>query len=361
MTGVSLPIRITLVIVLTWLLSVTATAHGASQTLSILTWEEYISPEVVADFEAQTGIQLRLSFFDSDEMREQILSSQAGQYFDIALMNSQQLNLYADQERLAQLDAAQLPNLQHLDPQLHQTCGGHDLHGVAYSWGTLGLVYRADKVKPQDIASWAKFLSPPAYLRGHLGGHVDLFDSIIPALISLNYPISTSNPLHLREAFEVTKLWLPNVLSLEYIITAAQSDPSFDEIYVALAYSGDQKVLNELTGNDHWQYLLPSEGSLLWIDCFAVMEDSSNTEQAMRFLNFLHLPENAAKNAEYTYTASPNLAALPLTSKEYRTDPLVYLPPHQRARMQLYAPMSIKAINLRSRILSALEKIHASQ
>lgn len=337
-------------------------ALAENQTLSILSWEEYLSPEVAADFEAQTGIELRMAYFDSDEMRDQILSSQAGQYFDIALMDSQQMNLYAAQNQLAKLDKQLLPNIKHLDPQLHETCNGTgQFVSVAYSWGTLGVVYRTDKVKPQDIDSWQKFLNPPTYLRQHIAGHVDLFDSLIPALINLNYPIHTEDPQHLREAFEVTKLWLNSVLTLEYVITAQQSYPQFDEVYAALAYSGDHKILNELTGSELWRYIIPDEGSLLWTDCFAVLATSNKQQLAMRFLNYLHEPAVAAKNAEFTYTATPNLTALPLTSKAYQQDPQVYLSPALRKKMQPYQPLGISAINLRSRILSALEKIHASQ
>lgn len=360
MAGSSSLVRVALVIGL-WLFGL-GKALAENQTLSILTWEEYLSPQVAADFEAQTGIELRMAYFDSDEMRDQILSSQAGQYFDIALMDSQQMNLYAAQRQLAPLDEQQLPNLKHLDPQLHQTCNGSgQLFGVAYSWGTLGVVYRADKVKPQDIDSWQEFLNPPAYLRQHIAGHVDLFDTLIPALINLNYPIHTEDPQHLREAFEVTKLWLNSVLTLEYVITAQQSYANFDDVYAALAYSGDHKILNELVGSEQWHYMLPAEGSLLWTDCFAVLADSNKQQIAMRFLNYLHQPQIAAKNAEFTYTATPNLAALPLTSNTYRQDPQVYLSPSLRQKMQPYQAVGMSAINLRSRILSALEKIHASQ
>ncbi|MBD1390600.1 spermidine/putrescine ABC transporter substrate-binding protein [Neiella sp. HB171785] len=334
----------------------------AAQVLNILTWEEYLSPEVKASFEQQTGIEVRLAYFDSDEMRDQILSSQAGRYIDIALMDSQQIGLYAKQSRLAALPPQQLPNLKHIDPAIHQACNaGPELFGVAYSWGTLGVVYRADLVKPEDIDTWSKFLDPPTYLRGHIAGHVDLFDSLIPALISLDYPINTNKVTHLREAFELTKLWLPNVRTLEYIITAAQSYPDFNQLFAALAYSGDQKILNDLSGHEHWQYLLPSDGSLLWTDCFAVIAQSENQAAASQFLNFIQQPENAALNAEYTHTATPNMAALPLTSEAYRQDPIVHLPEAQKKRLQPYAPVTIDAINLRSRILSALEKIHATQ
>ncbi|GGA67586.1 Norspermidine sensor [Neiella marina] len=334
----------------------------AEQVLNILTWEEYLSPEVKSAFEQQTGIELRIAYFDSDEMRDQILSSQAGRYIDIALMDSQQMNLYTAQNRLAELNPSLLPNLQHLDPSIHRACNATDqVYGVAYSWGTLGVVYRADLVKPEDIDSWSKFLNPPTYLRGHIAGHVDLFDSLIPALISLNHPINTNKVEHLREAFELSKLWLPNVRTLEYIITAAQSYPEFNQLFAALAYSGDQKILNELSGSEQWRYLLPSDGSLLWTDCFTVISQSQNQAAAVQFLNFIQQPENAALNAEYTHTATPNLAALPLTSEQYRQDPLVHISEPQLKQLQPYAPVTIDAINLRSRILSALEKIHATQ
>ncbi|WP_251260194.1 polyamine ABC transporter substrate-binding protein [Echinimonas agarilytica] len=335
---------------------------NAQESLNILTWEAYMDTDMIERFELEYDVDVKVAYFDSDEIRDQILASQAGRQIDVVLMDSQHLHLYAAGDRLEEISTDEVPNLTFLSSDIQQACSKNDSHyGVAFSWGTLGIVYRPDIVDPETINSWQKFLNPPAELRQHIGGHVDLFDTLIPALISLKYSVSSNDRNELREAFELTKKWLSDVLTLDYVLTFIQSHPRADELYVALAYSGDQHVLSSMVGQPEWNYLIPSEGTLRWIDCFVIGKNSNNKRVAKQFLNFIQRPENAAKNADFTYTATPNMSALPLTTEEYRKSADIFLTPEQMAKTQPYEPATIEAINLRSRILSALEKYHATQ
>ena len=90
------------------------------------------------------------------------------------------------------------------------------------------------------------------------------------------------------------------MLTYEYVITALRSQRHLDRADMALAYSGDQQVLNAVEGvhGEPRRYMVPEEGTLLWVDCLSVPSNSPNRALAYRFPDFLSRPEIAALNAE---------------------------------------------------------------
>jgi spermidine/putrescine transport system substrate-binding protein len=155
---------------------------------------------------------------------------------------------------------------------------------------------------------------------------------------------------------------LPGILTFEYALTFVGEDPRADELHLALGYSGDQHELNRLANTDTWEFAVPEEGSILWIDCMAVLEGSANKALAMDFLNFINTPEVAAENSLTLGIASPNRAAMALQPDSFRQDPLVYLDESSLGHFQGYDPgITISNIMVRNRITSALVNLHEAQ
>ena len=59
--------------------------------------------------------------------------------------------------------------------------------------------------------------------------------------------------------------------------------------------------------NEHLKYIVPDEGSNLWIDSWFVPKSCRNYQDALTFLDFLCDNEVALQNFEYVYYASPIL------------------------------------------------------
>ncbi len=144
------------------------------------------------------------------------------------------------------------------------------------------------------------------------------------------------------------------------MITSLRSQRYLDQADMALAYSGDQQVLNEVEGVDGepWRYVVPEEGTLLWVDCLSIPTGTAKKALARRFLDFLQQPEIAALNAADLGVATPNAAAQALLPADIRADSTIYPPEAVLERSQVYETRPLEGTQTRRRIISALINAH---
>jgi spermidine/putrescine transport system substrate-binding protein len=179
----------------------------------------------------------------------------------------------------------------------------------------------------------------------------------------LGHSLNTDDQGELREAFTYLKQQAPTVLTYDYAITVMQDQGELaDRLYMAQVYGGDQHTLNSIAGQPGlWRYSVPTEGTILWVDCLAVIRDSPRKALALEFIDFLNRPGIAAMNAELIGFGTPNLSAIGHLSQAYQTDPSVFPADDIVRRSQQYEVLDKDNIILRKRITSAVRKIHESQ
>jgi spermidine/putrescine transport system substrate-binding protein len=329
-----------------------------AETLRILNWEDYLHPRVIETWKNETGVDIEEIYFDSDEDRDEILSSASAGKIDIAVVDEAVSELFAEKGEIVKLDESIIPNLKHIDPFWKTACGQYT---VPYMWGTLGIGYRSDKVDtaPQ---SWNALLKPDDSLKGHIGMLDDYRDMLAPALFVLGYSLNTDNKNELKAAFEYLKQQAPSVLTYEYAITTVKNQSEDAELlYMAMVYGGDQNVINEMVGAPGlWKYSVPREGTILWVDCLAAIQGSPREKLALEFINFLNRPDIAAINAESLGFATPNRSAIQHMNPVYRSDQSLFPSQEIMNRSQQYKVLEKQNIILRQRITSAIRKIHES-
>lgn len=331
---------------------------SSAETLTLYIWEDYISDSVIESWEKASGHTLKQLYFDNDEERDAFISSRSAKNIDLAIID-QIAALQLGSEGALQFVSNQelLPGLSYIDPQWQSSCGKY---AIPYLWGSLGVVYRTDKL-PVPPTSWRQLLLPDETLSGHIGLFEDYTDLLAPALILKGYSINTEDETELKEAFELIKQSLPHVLTLDYSISFVNRDLESDKLYLALAYSGDQYILNERVGSDIWNYTTLQEGTITWLDCLGIVSTSNKRAIALDFLNHLYSLKNMAKNSEDVYVATPSSQAKALQSQEFQKDLTVYPPQAQLNKSQQYKPLSASNLYLRNRITSSLVKLHDSQ
>ena len=106
------------------------------------------------------------------------------------------------------------------------------------------------------------------------------------------------------------------------------------EARAAMVYSGDAMMVAE--HNENIAYVVPEEGSNLWVDYLAVLKRSRQKQLAMDFINFLNEPENAAQLAQFVYYATPNREAEKRLPKEFLEDPVIYPDQNVLAKSEFY-------------------------
>ena len=138
-------------------------------------------------------------------------------------------------------------------------------------------------------------------------------DSIAAALLRLGYSVNTRSEDELALAVEALKAQKP-------LVQSYGGDEMRDSMIggsgaLCLTYSGD--AVFSMMENEDLAYMVPEEGSNLFIDCMVIPKVSKNSEAAELFINFLLDPENATLNAEYIGYSSPNLKVLEMIDPAY--------------------------------------------
>jgi spermidine/putrescine transport system substrate-binding protein len=326
-------------------------AETSRPPLRLLSWEDYIAPEIIERWLQKTGIRIEQVYYDNEEHRDAIIIGSNPLTIDLVIIDAVTAQLFETTPHLQSLDKSSIKGNVNHGESWQKSCGSK---AMPYSWGTLGIAYRSDKIHTPP-SSWQDLLTPDENLTGHISLLNDYVDTLAPSLLLRNALVSTDNETLLRETYAQLSKLLPSLLTFEYPISFLQSNRRADELYMAMAYSGDQTTMNEISGDQpRWHYIIPDEGTILWVDCIAIMGNSDQHELAVAFIEFLNQPEIAAINTNWTAVATTNNAAMPLLNPEILSDPTVYPSADTLKKAQRYLPITKENMLRRDRIVNAL-------
>ena len=328
----------------------TAIVPARAETINLLNWERYIDQSILEAWTAKTGVEVRQTFFDSGDARDEILTDPLSTV-DLVVMGDNGGRLYGRRGVLKELDEKEVPALAEYPQDLHERCG---TFGVPYFTGTMGILYRSDKISVAPT-SWNDLMTPSSALKGHVAMYDDPTEMFVAPLMALGKSINATDAPTLKAAFALLKAQSPAVRTYEYVMTSSQNQTYGDDIYMALGYSGDQYALNEMPkSSGAWKFSLPREGSLYWLDCLSVMASSPRKALAVDLLNHIASAPNALKNAVSQRRPTPNLKALPQVPEAMREDEMIYPPADVLARSEAPRELTPEGIQTRRRIISSL-------
>ena len=300
------------------------------QELVIFTWSDYMDPELIEKFEARYNAKVKFSYFESDELREDLLVDTEAEGYDLIMTNGSSIKLYAMRGWIAPITEQDVPQKKHIDPRWASAFPYAEEYAVPFFWGTVGIAYRKDLVE-QDISHWKDLLEPSAELQGKIVMVKDARDLMSVALKSLGQSTNSTETKILERAENLLIKQKPHVKDYSYVAVTEDSSLVKGDALAALAYSGDALMLAE--HDENIAYVVPEEGTNIWIDYLVVSKASKRQKLAMDFINFINEAENAAQLAEYVYYASPNLAAVEFLPEEFLSDPVIY--PNQAVTRQV--------------------------
>jgi spermidine/putrescine transport system substrate-binding protein len=289
--------------------------------LVFLNWTEYIDPEIVEEFEKKFQVRVKEVFFETDEQRDEKVSLTNGKGYDVVILNGGIIASYAKRQWITPLDHTKIPNVKHIDPRWIKSHPKTQTHSIPYFWGTVGIAYRQDLVK-EDVISWSSLYKPQANLRNKIMMINDSVETISMALKYLGYPINSPSSKELAEAEKLLLAQKPFVTKYSSLVLTEESHLVTGTIWMAMGYSGDALTLQEY--NPDIKYVVPQEGTAIWIDHLAVMAQSDNKDLAYDFINFLNEPEHAARLAIYLNYASPNISANDHLPAEHLNNQVIY-------------------------------------
>ena len=319
--------------------------------LVFLTWSEYIDPELVEEFEQQFQARVRFVYYETDPVRDEMMIESDGRGYDLILVSGTQIGVYRKRGWLAPLDEALIPNLKHIEDHWLGAFPAAREYGLPYAWGTLGIAYRSD-LAPAKITRWRQLLEPAEALRGKIVMIKDYQDLLGVALKAMGYSANSIDAQELSAAGELLLGQKPYVKSYSYVSLSEESGLVSGELVAAMMYNGDALMVQE--HHPAIEFVIPEEGSTLWVDYLTVAAASDHKELAMQFMNFLNIPENAARLADFIYMASPNKSAEQLLPPEFLQNPLIYPSREVLDKSEFYTELPARALNTRNRIVTEL-------
>ena len=293
----------------------------ARRELIILKWADYLEESLIQSFEVQCKCKVMQVYFETDDHRDELMLTSEGVGYDVIVVNGLMIQSYRKRGWLDTIPKQGLANLKYIDPRWGNAFDAAPGYAVPYFWGTMGIAYRKDLVS-EPITSWRQFFQPTEEMRGKIRLINSARDLLAGALKATGNSVNATDPKALKQTEKLLIKQRPYVDSYTYLSLAEDSALVTGETVAALMFSGDALMIKEY--NENIEYVLPEEGGQIWIDHLAVAARSANKDLAWSFIDFVNKPENAAKNAEYVYYATPNKAAEKLLPREFLTDPVIY-------------------------------------
>ncbi|WP_341301755.1 ABC transporter substrate-binding protein [Lysinibacillus sp. FSL H8-0500] len=305
-------------------------SKGGKDTLTIFNWGDYIDPDLLKEFEEETGIHVIYETFDSNEAMITKIQ-QGGTAYDIAVPSEYMIEKMKEENLLVPIDKTKLPNLKNIDPYfLDLPFDDNNHYSIPYFWGTVGIVYNTSLVGDLDFTSWEDLWDPSLKRKVFL---VDGAREVIGmGLNSLDYSLNSLDDNELREATDKLITLAPNVKA----IIGDEITPLMinNEATVALTWSG--QAADMMFENEELDFAVPEEGSNLWFDNMVIPKTSKNINGAHAFINFMLSAEAGARNADYVGYSTPNIAAMGLMDEEVVTDERHYPTEEQRETLEVY-------------------------
>ncbi|MBN3832200.1 extracellular solute-binding protein [Burkholderia sp. Ac-20344] len=299
-TRVRIAVRRLLVILTAGLLAPALPVFSASpdtvndNVLRVLAWPGYADRDVVNAFETQFHTRVEVTFVDSDEALWTRMHSAAPPPYDVLAANTAEIQRYEHERLLAPIDLSRIPNRRRQLPNFQQLATIDGLvedgatYAIPFTYSSMGLIY--DRKQVSAAPHSMRELWNPRY-RGKVLDFNSAQHNFSFTALALGYP----DPFRLSPAQTLAvahKLIDLRRNLLTYYTLPEEATALFVEHRAALMFGnyGTQQVeLLRRAGADVG-YVIPDEGALAWLDCWAVTRGAPHPELAFAWINYMLEP-----------------------------------------------------------------------
>jgi putrescine transport system substrate-binding protein len=285
-----------------------APAH-ASPALVVANWNDYINPDLIARFTEETGIVVDYRTFETDEDADALLRQEFPP--DVLVPDSHYLPRLIQEGLLQPIAARSLAIYEDIDPLILSRLSSVDpgrRYAMPYMWGRVGIVMDRARVEQALGAeapnSWGLLFDPRNLARLSSCG-ASLLDARAEFFaLWMNW----HGALAERPAGRELRAFHKALVDLRPHLRAVDNLAYLDDLpagrqCIAMAWEGDARAM--IGENPNLEFLIPDEGSTVYVDALVVPAKSRMPEQAWRFIEFMSRPEIAYLNAEHVQYNSP--------------------------------------------------------
>ena len=296
---------------------------GDGGTLHIYTWSDYISPDVLENFEKALGVKVAIDTFDSNEAMYAKLKA-GGTGYDLIMPSSYQIATMAREGMIDKLDHSKIPNVvKNFDPSFAmQILDPSFTYSAPYAVTYTGFAYAKDKVpEGADVNSWS-ILANEA-LKGRISLLDDMREVIGAGLMYLGYSVNSENPAEVDAAVEQVLKWRQNVRKFD--AESYKTEVASGATWLGQGYSTDvtQVIVGDeeagAPARDDIGFALPKEGFVISFDEMVVASGAKRKDLAYAFINYIYDGDVAAANMDYICGPNPVRPGIELLDDDYRS------------------------------------------
>ena len=286
----------------------------------VYNWGEYIDPELIDLFEDETGIDVIYEEFETNEIMYPKIQSGAIAY-DVVCPSDYMIQRMIENDLLAEINYDHIPNLKYIGDnymKMSRQFDPENKYSVPYLWGTVGILYNK-KMVDEPVDSWG-ILWDKKYEDSILMQD-SVRDAFAVALKYLGYSLNSTDLDELEAAKNLLIEQKPLVQA--YVIDQVRDKMIGGEAALGVIYSGEALYCQQ--ENPDLDYVIPKEGTNIWIDSWVIPKNAKNVENAEAFINFLCRPDIAKMNFDYITYSIPNTAGRDLIEDEsLRNSPIAF-------------------------------------
>lgn len=281
--------------------SAQATGGDLESSLSVYTWGDYDSPDVVSGFTSSLGPTVSLdSYSSNEELIAKLVAAQGTSGYDIVVPTGVFIPQMIENGLLTRFNKDLLPNLSNLDPAyLGRAWDPENEYSVCKAWGTTGFVYDRTVIT-RELATWSDFFDAA---RNEASGRTSMSDDpagIIGAYFwanDLDWNTQDADQLEACRAFLVEEI-APHISAFDSY-PGTNAIPQGTQVLMQ-AWNGDARLgLLESSDPDRWQWVLPGPITELWMDNWAIAAGAPHPEAAHAFINYSLTPESLSLSLDY--------------------------------------------------------------
>lgn len=286
--------------------SLTAAEKYGSDTLKLYNWGEYMSENLLSDFEKQFGVKVICELFDSNEMMYTKLS--AGDSYDVLVPSDYMIERLIREDQLQPIDKSLIPNMSELaKPVMNLDYDPDNTYSVPYFWGSVGIVYNHNNVPKEQVEEQGYSIMKNTDYKGHIYIYDSERDSFMMAFKALGYSANTDKEDEIQAAAdwltELNQTMDPVIVGDEVIDAMINGTKD-----MAIVYSGDAVTI--LDENEDMSYSTPKEGTNIWCDAMVIPKNAENPKLAHEFINYVLTYDASYGNSEAVGYASSNAKVL---------------------------------------------------
>ncbi|WP_298904894.1 extracellular solute-binding protein [uncultured Aliiroseovarius sp.] len=306
-------------------------ALASSGEINILMWSDYLPPEFIAGFEAETGIKVNYTGIGSNEEIINKMKATKGQGFDIVSPTNNRSLQWEPLELLKPFDLSKV-NIDAVNPAMAKigtdawNFAGGGAHWLPHIWGTEGIAYRTDKWLPAGDAPsygdvWSEENAGKTMGRAHsmmlgAGLYMERAGEMEPGSVWAAY----NDEETMRKVWgQITDWCVARKSRIKLIWNDADTQKNGllnEGVVVGQTWDGPPLALKSAGEPVHYQ--APVEGAMAWVDGMSMPVGATNEEQVYAFIEYAYRQEPAGVAIDSHGYNSPVLGADTYSGDTYK-------------------------------------------